>query len=488
MQKTHFINGQWVHGLDEPFHSVNPANGQIIWEGNGANTKQVEEAVSAAHHAFKQWGSSTLDARLNVLDNYKIQLERNKDALALAISEEVGKPFWESLTEVGAMINKIAISHQAYLERTGIVEAKLAVGNAKTIHRPHGVVAVYGPYNFPGHLPNGHIVPALLAGNTIVFKPSELTPRVAELMMKCWHDSGIPAGVINMIQGGKSTGIDLSNADINGLFFTGSYATGQHLHKQFAGRPEIILALELGGNNPLIISEIENIDAAVYMTISSAFITSGQRCTCARRLILPNFKNRAQFIDRLIDVSNKLLIDQYDANPKPFMGPVISAAAAKNLISKQQQLLDAGGVSLLKMRSLQDNTGFVSPGIIDVSACQNIEDAELFGPLLQVHQVESFAEAITTANHTQYGLSAGLISDNLSLWEQFSSSIRAGIVNWNHQLTGASSSAPFGGIGRSGNHRPSAYYAADYCAYPVAGLQTASIELPKSLVPGVMIG
>ncbi|MEG1215068.1 MAG: aldehyde dehydrogenase family protein, partial [Leclercia sp.] len=167
---------------------------------------------------------------------------------------------------------------RAYHERTGESLTEMADGAASLRHRPHGVLAVFGPYNFPGHLPNGHIVPALIAGNTVVFKPSELTPWTAEETVKLWQAAGLPDGVLNLVQGGRSTGEALAqSSEIDGLLFTGSANTGYHLHQQLAGAPEKILALEMGGNNALIIDEITDIDAVVNLTIQSAFVSAGQR-------------------------------------------------------------------------------------------------------------------------------------------------------------------------------------------------------------------
>ena len=355
-------------------------------------------------------------------------------------------------------------------------------------HKPHGVVAVFGPYNFPGHLPNGHIVPALLAGNTVVFKPSEQTPKVAELTLGCWIEAGLPAGVLNLVQGARQTGAALAaHPGIDGLFFTGSSRTGNLLHAQFGGHPETILALEMGGNNALIVDQLADIDAAVYCIIQSAFISAGQRCTCARRLLVPEGEWGDGLLGRLVSVAASLRVGAYDAEPAPFMGAVISLDAAQHLLKVQERLIDKGARPLLGMSQPLEGAALLTPGIIDVSAVQPRADEEVFGPLLQVVRYADFDAAIVEANATRFGLAAGLLSDSRERYEAFWLSSRAGIVNWNKPLTGAASSAPFGGIGASGNHRPSAYYAADYCAYPVASLESEQLVLPDSLAPGVSL-
>jgi succinylglutamic semialdehyde dehydrogenase len=485
---THYIAGRWHVGQGEALESLNPVSQQVLWQGNGASAEQVEAAVQAARAAFPAWASRSLDERIALLEQFATTLKAHADELARTIGEETGKPLWESATEVTSMANKVAISVQSYRERTGEKSGPLADATAVLRHKPHGVVAVFGPYNFPGHLPNGHIVPALLAGNTVVFKPSELTPKVAELTVKCWIEAGLPAGVLNLVQGARETGVALAaNNGIDGLFFTGSSRTGNLLHNQFAGRPEKILALEMGGNNPLIVDQLQDVDAAVYTIIQSAFISAGQRCTCARRLLVPQGAWGDALLQRLVNVAATIKVGAFDAQPAPFMGSVISLAAAEQLLQAQQLLLAKGAKALLEMTQPLAGAALLTPGIIDVTAVAERQDEEFFGPLLQVIRYADFDAAIAEANATEFGLAAGLLSDSKARYEQFWLESRAGIVNWNKQLTGAASTAPFGGVGASGNHRASAYYAADYCAYPVASLETESVSLPATLSPGVSL-
>lgn len=483
---THYIDGQWLVGQGEPLDSLNPLTQEAVWRGQAASAVQVEQAVAAARAAFPAWARRPLGERIGVLEQFAATLRAHSDELARSIGEETGKPLWESATEVTSMVNKVAISIQSYRERTGEKSGPLGDATAVLRHKPHGVVAVFGPYNFPGHLPNGHIVPALLAGNVVLFKPSELTPKVAELTVKCWIEAGLPAGVLNLLQGARETGVALAaSAGIDGLFFTGSSRTGNLLHAQFAGRPEKILALEMGGNNPLLVDEVKDIDAAVYTIIQSAFISAGQRCTCARRLLVPLGEWGDALLARLVAVSSTIKVGAFDEQPAPFMGSVISLVAAEHLLKAQRHLIDKGAEVLLEMIQPVPNAALLTPGILDVTQVAERSDEEFFGPLLQVIRYDGFDAAIVEANNTRYGLAAGLLSDAAERYQQFLIESRAGIVNWNKPLTGAASSAPFGGVGASGNHRPSAYYAADYCAYPVASLESATLCLPASLTPGV---
>lgn len=486
---THFINGQWLAGKGDTMTSTDPAKNQTVWEGQCANDAQVDDAVESARTAFVEWSMRDFDSRLTIIKRFAELLAENKAEFAKIIAKDTGKPEWETATEVGAMIGKIAISERAYHERTGTVENPMPAGKAMLRHRPHGVVAVFGPYNFPGHLPNGHIVPALLAGNTVVFKPSDLTPLVAEYTVKLWQQAGLPNGVLNLVQGQVDTGKALaSHAQIDGLFFTGSSTTGKLLHEQYAGQPGKILALEMGGNNSLVVTQVEDTLAAVHDIIQSAFITSGQRCTCARKLFIPTGKAGDTLLNKLVVATQKLQPDLYDAAEQPFMGAMISARAAAMMVAAQDELIALGGKSLVSMKHLDNNTGLVTPGIIDVSSiAKQLPDEEHFGPLLKVIRYHSLDDAIELANATRFGLSAGLLADDKADYDYFLPRIRAGIVNWNRPITGASSAAPFGGIGDSGNHRASAYYAADYCAYPVASVELDKVALPASLSPGLIL-
>ena len=487
MKGKHFINGQWVEGQGHALVSRNPGNGDSLWQIATATPDQVNAAVLAARAAFPSWALLSFEARVAIANAYGELLSQHKERMAQVIAQETGKPLWETRTEVQAMIGKIGISINACLERTGTKESAAPGGRAVLRHRPHGVVAVFGPYNFPGHLPNGHIVPALLAGNTVVFKPSEQTPWVAEEMLKLWQQAGLPAGVLNLVQGEKDTGIALSNhPELDGLFFTGSSPTGHLLHRQFAGEPGKILALEMGGNNPLILGETDKLDEAVHETILSAYITSGQRCTCARRLLVPEGERGDRFISKLLAAIGKIEIGAWDADEQPFMGSLISEAATDSIVRAQAELVSRGARVLAEVRKLEPGTGYLTPGLID---CTGIElpDEEHFGPLLKVIRVQDLDHAIREANNTRYGLSAGILCDSYDEYEYFLLRSRAGIVNWNRQTTGAASNQPFGGIGASGNHRASAYYAADYCAYPVASIEVDSLSLPAQYSPGLKL-
>lgn len=484
---SHYLNGCWTAGEGSPFTVSDPSSGRQVWAGKNATESEVDAACHAARAAFSAWVETSLEERIATCTRFRDLLKENVEELAGLISQEVGKPLWEARTEVTSMANKVDVSIQSYHQRTGETVSKIPDGDAVLRHRPHGVFGVFGPYNFPGHLPNGHIVPALIAGNAIVFKPSEYAPQTAIKTVELWSRAGLPYGVLNLVNGARDTGAALAaNPILDGILFTGSYQTGAILHRQFAGQPGKMLALEMGGNNALVVWDVENLDAAVHHAIFSAFVSAGQRCTCARRLIVEDSPAGQTFIDRLVNVAGNIKVGRFDESPPPFMGPVVSSGVADRLLQAQRDLVARGGRSLLSMRRLVAGTGLLSAGIVDMTDAQNIPDEEWFGPLLQVIRVGDFDTALQAANATDYGLAAGLLSDDAALWKKFQNRARAGIVNWNRPTTGAASTAPFGGVGKSGNHRSSAYYAADYCAYPVASIETGILELPKQLSPGLV--
>jgi len=438
--------------------------------------------VAEARSASQKWARTPLSQRVEILKTYSQFLKQDRELGALMIARDMGKPLWEARTEIDAMAAKVDISITAQAERAGDKSSNAPFGSLGLSHKPHGVMALFGPFNFPGHLANGHMVPALLAGNACVFKPSELAPTIAVLMADLMTKAGLPEGVLQIVQGGRETGKALLESDIDGLLFTGSYETGRAFHAHFAGRPEIILALEMGGNNPLIAwpDEGSDLEAMVDIIQISAFVSSGQRCTCARRLILPDNRLGHDLIERLKARLPQIKIGAYD-DDQAWLGSLVDQKAAQGVISHFHQLESMGGKSIHKPETMALSPAFVRPSLIDMSAVDNPPDHEVFGPLLQVNFVKSIDEALAKANHTRFGLAAGVLTDDDRIWDQCLAGLKAGVMTRNRPTAGAPSSLPFGGPGASGNHRPSAYYAADYCAWPQA-LQLAKRSEPQTMV------
>lgn len=481
-----FIGGRWVKGSGAAFKSIAPADQAEVWSGCEASAGDVDAAVRAAREAFPAWRRRPLDERIALVRAFAKLVDTNKAEMAAIISRATGKPLWDAATEATAMVGKAELSVKGYHERTPTKEAPAGAFVARISHHPHGVMAVLGPFNFPGHLPNGHIMPALIAGNTVIFKPSEQTPEVAEFTVRLWEQAGLPAGVINLVQGARAPAEQLVAHDgVDGVLFTGGVPAGRTIHRALGGKPEKIVALELGGNNPLVVWDAGDLEAAARLIVKSAFITSGQRCTCSRRLIIKSGAEGERVLDALLRLTDRVITGQPDAQPQPFMGPVISTHAADAVLGSQADWLRSGGVALREAKRLDVGPAYVSPGVIDVTAINARKDEEVFGPLLQVIRVPDFEAALEEANNTRFGLAAGLISDDPALFATFEAEVRAGVLNWNRQTTGASGSAPFGGVGQSGNHRPAGYYAADYSAWPMASLVAAGTVKDDEAITGL---
>ena len=467
------------------FTSIDPAAGETVWDGPAASTAEVQAAVEAARAAFPDWADRPRQDRIDAVKRYQAALKARAPQMAEAISRETGKALWETTAELGSMAGKVDLSIRAYDERTGERTAETAFGQATLRHRPHGVAAVLGPFNFPGHLPNGHIVPALLAGDTVVFKPSEETPWTGQLMADCLAEADLPRGVFNLIQGGRDTGAALLDQPIDALMFTGSGAAGAHFRRKFAEDPHVILALELGGNNPLVVWDAADAEAVAGIVVQSAFVTTGQRCSCARRLIVPDGPQGDAIVEAVNTLVERLVFAPWNSTPEPYAGPLISVKAAEAALKALQDRIDMGARVIRASGPVGNLPGaFVRPAIIDVTGV-DVPDEEMFAPFLSVTRVASFDAAIAQANATRYGLSAGLVSDDPAHWDRFIRRIRAGVVNFNRPTTGAAGDMPFGGLGASGNHRPSAYYAADYCAYPVASFEAGAVKNLESEIKGL---
>ncbi|MBA4007611.1 MAG: succinylglutamate-semialdehyde dehydrogenase [Erythrobacter sp.] len=460
--------------------SCEPATGEELWRGP---VSDVDAAVSAARRAWAPWAARGLTERIALMRAFGNAMRRDADTFADLIARETGKPLWEARKEIDAVVAKVDISVQAYAERTGKKKFDSGIHSSAAVrHKPHGVMAVLGPFNLPAHLPCGHIIPALIAGNAVVFKPSEKTPAVGEALVAAFHGAGVPADVIQCVIGGAEEGKALvAHPGTDGVLFTGSAQTGIAINRKLAANPGKIVALELGGNNPIVVTDTPKLADAAAIIVQSAFATAGQRCTAARRLIVVESVYDALMAE-LVPLARRLMVGDPLGEPQPFMGPVIDNETADRLMESFVALMTGGGRPLLHMRRSLPDLPFLSPGIIDVTDVPDRPDIELFGPLLQVIRVPDLDTAIAEANNTRFGLAASLIGGSPEDYGRFWANIRAGIINWNSPTTGASSKAPFGGIGLSGNHRPAAYYAADNSAYPVASTE---MDQPRA---GVMVG
>ncbi len=483
------IDGEWLPGEEGPWERTSPADGRPVWNGRWSSVCQTETAVAAAKTAFPAWAQTSLEHRVQLCQAFARRVSERKDELAQRIAIENGKPGWEAKTEVAAAIAKVSNSIDAITKRRWTTSEQLGDFQAVTRYRPHGVMFVLGPFNFPAHIPGGHIIPALLAGNTVVFKPSEWVPATGQWLAEIWHSIGLPSGVLNLVHGGGEVGsVATSHDAVDGVLFTGSHKIGTELHRRMAGKPEKILALEMGGNNPLVVHGTSDIRGAAITTILSAFITSGQRCTCTRRLIVTGQECFEKLVGELLALIPKIRVGLSLDEPQPFMGPLIHAQAATAMLAAEHDLIAGGAKSLIRMESDPRSPALVTPALLEIGEGQETDDCEHFGPMLTLQRADDLDHAIKLANATRFGLSAGFLGDKVDDFHYFLDRIRAGVVNWNRQTTGASGKLPFGGVGLSGNHRPSGYFAADYCSYPMASLESPELSEARQPVPGLEFG
>lgn len=502
------IGGAWVPLAGGPggLRSINPAQPEkTVWEGR-SQVKHVEAAIAAARGALPAWGAMGLDGRAKVLRRFAAICKQREAAIADLICDETGKVLWDSKAEAGLLAAKVDItlddSKNSGLGRVTGFDVSLAeTRTGRAWFRPHGVMAVLGPFNFPAHLPNGHIVPALLMGNTIVLKPSDKTPGVgqmlAELFDQALREENAPPGVMNLVQGAADVAKTIvSHADIDGVLFTGSWPVGRAITAANLDRPGRILALEMGGNNAAVVLDDCDLKQAVVECVRCAFITTGQRCTCTRRVIVQR-GIAGRFITAVCKAASNLVVGDPRATHPVFMGPIIREDAMNAVHGTQAQWMVGGGEILVESTRVETlGAGFyLTPGVVKVERFINETggradgdagcDVEVFGPMLRISVVDTLDDAIEQANATSFGLAASIFTKDEKSISRFIEEARAGCVNVNTGTAGASSKLPFGGLGRSGNHRPAGAYSLDYCAYPVAGMRERGTG--STMSPGMRV-
>ena len=500
---ANLIGGRWDLLSGATLVSHNPARpSQTIWSGS-PTVAAVDHAVRAASAALPLWRQRPIEQRAAVLRRFAALATKHQSSVAESLCDEVGKVLWESKQEAALLSAKVDItldpSPQGGLHRVTPFALSISpTRDGRCLFRPHGVMAVLGPFNFPVHLPNGHIVPALLMGNTVVFKPSDKAPAAGQILARLFDtalreelgDDGA-AGVFNLVHGGADVASSLvSHEGLDGICFTGSWGVGRKILAANLDRPGRIVALELGGNNAAIVMDDADLRQAAVEIVRCAFNTTGQRCTSTRRAII-HAAVAPRLIRAICKAATNLIIGPPRAAHPVFMGPMISAAARESVLAFQRGARQSPGCEVLVEAAAieQDGGYYVSPGVmvvdgftrsdadVDVGGGGAGADCEVFGPLLRISVVDSFDEALRQANATEFGLAASLFSKNAALIERFFMEARAGCLNINTGTAGASGKLPFGGLGLSGNHRPAGAFALDYCAHPVAAMvETADAQ------------
>ncbi len=443
----------------------------------------IDEAIGAARRAWPAWRDAPAEQRAAALRRFAHEIESDREALARTISIEVGKPLWEARAEVKSMVGKIPVTLGDGLESIAERHFQLEAGQIGRVRaRPRGVLAVLGPFNFPGHLVHGHVIPALATGNTVVVKPSDKTPAVGQHYAELALRAGLPPGVLNVVQGKADVGSRLAAHEaIDGVLFTGSSEVGQMILEATLQQPWKMVALEMGGKNGTLVCDDADIDTAVYAVAFGACATTGQRCSSTSRAIVDR-RVAPRFLEGLVYAMGGLAIG-HGPTEDPFMGPLISAAArdrhAQVIEMAQQEraecLLLGGAVEAPRKGH------YSKPSIHQVTALRTgsrYQMEEHFVPDISVLLVDSFEEGLEALNAPSYGLVGSVISASRQRYEQAVRESRLGCLNWNTATVGASSRLPFGGQGRSGNDWPAGAAAVQYCTYPMA-----SIEVEQ---PGVL--
>lgn len=487
-----FISGKFVKSekADGQYKDVSPSDLSDTVTTVTFQLDHIDKACKAAKDAYFTWSRTSLSERKNYLMKLKDIFVMHESEMAEMIARDTGKPLWDAMTEAKALAAKIDVTLNSSLKliEEEHIENALPKVNGVIRYRSRGVMAVIGPFNFPAHLPNGHIIPALIAGNTVVFKPSDQTPAVAQLYAQLIEKAEFPAGVFNLVHGEAETGRRLvAHELVDGVLFTGSYEVGLKIKQETLNHYWKILALEMGGKNATIVWDDADIDKAIYETLVGSYMSTGQRCSGTSRIILHD-KIADQFTERFYKAAKKLTIGHWSKNA--FMGSLINGAAVEKYIRFQEMANRENCESLMRGKALElEFKGhYVTPSIHLVKSFDPnslYQKTEIFGPNVAIYRSSDFDKSLEMVNSTGYGLVMALFSKDRELYETALVKARVGLLNWNRTTNGASSRLPFGGMGKSGNDRPSAHFAIQYCTIPMASLED-NLPLDKTkILPGV---
>lgn len=486
-----FIDGRFTSAAtgDETLEIRSPADQDDLVGEHVVVHAHVEQAIAAARRAFPAWRRLGESARRALLRKYQERVQHHREAIAQTIAREVGKPLWDARGEAGALASKVDLmlgEGAAWTRDRRLDDLPGAIR-----FRPHGVMAVVGPFNFPAHLPNGQIVPALLHGNTVVFKPSEKTPNAAVWMARCFEEAGFPPGVVNIVQGGpRSAETLVTHDDVDGVLFTGSLPVGQKILAANAHRPGRLIALELGGKNATIVLDDADLARAANQIAFAAYASAGQRCTATSRVFVA-----APVADALIEAlaaAARSLTVGYPLDEGIFMGPVISEASRRQLLDAQERARGAGFEAIVPggAHEVEGHRGWYVRPSLHVAPAPDIRvpgytHDELFGPDIAIYTVDELDQAIALANDTDYGLACAVFTASEETFERAADELRVGVLHWNQSSAGASGRLPFGGIKGSGNHRPAGIMAGMFCAWPQAVRFTPPADAPLPSWPGL---
>jgi acyl-CoA reductase-like NAD-dependent aldehyde dehydrogenase/4-aminobutyrate aminotransferase-like enzyme/GNAT superfamily N-acetyltransferase len=459
-----YIGGEWVMPTSgAAFHSVDPASpGEVVFEAV-SSPEHAALAVTAAADAWEDWARLSSEERVEGLRRFAKALERRIEPMAQAVTLEMGKVLREARVEARSLQDRIELVARDQLPRVAPWEAPGVDGECR--YHPLGVIAVIGPFNFPLHLVHAHVIPALATGNTVVIKPSERCPLTAQRYVEAFAEAGLPP-VVQLVQGTADVGRALIAApELRGVAFTGSWPTGHAIQRALIDRPEVLVALEMGGQNMALVLDDADLDQALEGVLLGAYLTTGQRCTGTSRVLVQRGVAQA-FTKRLVAAARDLPWGAPSSDV--FMGPMASVAD-RDRVDALCAAGVAAGAEVLLAAARREGGAWRGPSVHRIAADHDSQYTrdEVFGPDLAITVVEDLNEAISVVRSSNYGLSVSLFSADSASLEEVYLRTSVGCVNWNRSTNRASGAFPFGGLGRSGNHRPAGAGAVHYTTYPV---------------------
>lgn len=473
--RGNYINGKFrvPRHADGAIEKRNPANLDDVVGAFSFSRVAADEAILAAREAQRAWAARSLEDRINAIRKVRAAVVNRREDLAAAITREVGKPLWEARREVESMAGRLNVVVDAGLRDVADFVPAGVRGGCR--YRPLGVIGVICPFNFPALLAHGFVVPALVTGNTVVFKPSDVTPLVGQVYAEIIDDANLPKGVFNMVQGGGDIGARLAASPrVDGIFFTGSVATGRAIEAVCATQPGKMLVLEMGGKNASVVLDDADIDLAVHECLIGGYITSGQRCTASSRVVVTR-KVADEFVKRFMERAKAIRVGDPRA-ADTFMGPLASEAIAERFLGRVALGRKEGAVALIDGGRFDARAkgNFVAPSVHEVvarSGSSAYQSDELFGPDVAIYRAKNIDAAIEIANDTPFGLVASVFTKSEKSYRAVANEVRAGLINWNRPTVGADARLPFGGAGASGNHRAVGLHAIRWCVTPVSHLE-----------------
>lgn len=441
--------------------------------------RDVDAAVRAARRAFSPWSALPPERRAVFLKRFGRALRKEAGPLASLITREMGKPIRESCAEIDRIFAKVetAAEYEPALTAPSAHDAGPGLEGICRF-RPRGVLAILSPFNVPAHPAASQTLSAVMTGNTVVLKPSELVPFTGQLLARSWQEADLPPGVFNLVQGGACVGARLvAHPDVNGIFFTGSWQTGSRIRASLLDAPQKILALEMGGKNAAIVLDDADFENAIAETLTGAFMTTGQRCNATSRILvqtriakkfIPEFTRRARGVTIGYGTDDVL------------MGPLASRRGHDRFLALARKAGREGFETLLEGGPFkaQKRGYYVRPSVRHREGGprfavreSSYADEELLGPDVAIYTVKTIEEAIRLNNRPRYGLVASVFTRSRAGFEKVFRAAENGLIHWNAGTVRSSARLPFGGMKRSGNGRPAGFFSSYICTVPTASIQ-----------------